>query len=106
LSHGAELLGAGHGAGACPEDVRHGRSKELAGRNGDRKGSSADVQLGGRSSPQGKAGGHGTPVRWWLLLWSREEEGRQLAARHGGKCAELLREGEEGRGKRKWRLGG
>jgi hypothetical protein len=35
-SRGVELLGAGHGAGACPEDARHGRSRELAGRNGDR----------------------------------------------------------------------
>jgi hypothetical protein len=35
-SRGVELLGAGHGAGACPEDAHHGRSRELAGRNGDR----------------------------------------------------------------------
>jgi hypothetical protein len=89
LSHGAELLGAGHGAGACLEDVRHGRSKELAGRNDDRKGSSAGVQLGGRSSPQGKAGGHGTPARWWLLPWSREEEGRLLLRVGGSSQGEM-----------------
>jgi hypothetical protein len=76
LGHGcicwAPWKSRGHGRHGWEEALARSReedrNRELAGRSGGRKGSWAGVQLGGRSSPQGKAGGHGRPLRAGVLL--------------------------------------
>jgi hypothetical protein len=80
--HGRKSRGHGrHGWEEAPaRSHEEDRNMELAGRSGDRKGSSAGVQPGGRSSPQGKAGGHGragAPAcsKELLLLRAQSREG-------------------------------
>jgi hypothetical protein len=77
-----------HGAfgDAAPEGPSWDRAPWLELR---RAGEERCPATGRRSSPQGKAGGHGTPARWWLLSWSREEEGRLLLRVGGSSQGEM-----------------
>jgi hypothetical protein len=77
-----------HGAfgDAAPEGPSWDRAPWLELR---RAGEERRPATGRRSSPQGKAGGHGTPARWWLLSWSREEEGRLLLRVGGSSQGEM-----------------